>query len=83
MQPEHIQFFFEDMAVGYFDGQASSESGKYPYMPYRGPGHYRLTEALGLHGPQQCYYVLEGQKFHFEVVALAERMIVVSRGSSL
>jgi hypothetical protein len=62
-------FFFDEKPVGYFErDQFPSEPGSYPYMPYRGIGHYRLIESLKSSGPQRCHYLIGGTKHYFTVV---------------
>ena len=67
---EHVDFFFERDVVGYFVDGMPTASGLYSYMPYRGIGHYRLVQALKSAGPQNCYYVVDGQKHGFTVVKI-------------
>jgi hypothetical protein len=71
MTPEqqHRTFFFEGNPVGYFVAETLPYTpGQYQYMPYRGPGHYKLGIALQSAGPQQCYYIVEGKKRQFKVL---------------
>jgi hypothetical protein len=63
---EHLEFFFEDLVVGYFEGRLPSSPGQYRYMPYRGQGHFRLMECLSS-GPQRCHYVVGSEKHYFIV----------------
>ena len=63
-------FFFEENPVGYFeDDPLPCSTGCYRYMPYRGPGHYRLQGALKTKGPQRCHYITDNAKRYFTVVA--------------
>jgi len=63
-------FFFEGNPVGYFsEDQLPATPGRYKYLPYRGPGHYNLGQALSSHGPQRCHYLLNGQLRHFTVIS--------------
>jgi hypothetical protein len=34
-------------------------------MPFRGPGHLRLGQALASTGPQRCYYFVEDEAHYF------------------
>jgi hypothetical protein len=68
---EHVDFFFGQDVVGYFANRAPTEKGQYPYMPYRGIGHYRLEQALTSIGPQKCHYVDDGQNRAFTVIEIA------------
>ena len=40
--------------------------GQYRYVPFRGPGHFHLVQALAT-GSQRCFYVAKGEKRHFTV----------------
>jgi hypothetical protein len=64
---ENKEFFFEECSVGYFEDQPPHLPGQYRYMPFRGPGHYRLGQALASSGPQRCYYLAAGEKHFFTV----------------
>jgi hypothetical protein len=63
---EYLEFFFEELVVGYFEVRPPSSPGQYQYMPYRGEGHFRLMKSL-TSGPQRCHYVLNGEKHYFVV----------------
>jgi len=70
-QQQAKTFFFECNAVGYFSGEElPTIPGRYHYTPYRGAGHYKLGVALDAHGPQRCYYLVAGQRYHFTVRSL-------------
>jgi len=67
-EQERRTFFFEGNPVGYFTDEALPASpGRYHYMPYRGPGHYRLGVVLRSSGPQRCHYLADGKKMEFTV----------------
>ena len=68
--PENVRFFFGNQAVGYFEDQPPSSAGQYPYMPFRGPGHFRLVQELARKGPQYCHYVANGETRYFTVVRI-------------
>jgi hypothetical protein len=68
--PENIQFFIGSEVVGYFEGQSPSAAGQYPYMPFRGPGHFLLVQELARKGPQYCHYVANGEARYFTVVRI-------------
>jgi hypothetical protein len=71
MEPvERNQFFLGTEVVGYFEDQLSSSPGLYRDMPFRGPGHLRLVQALASTGPQRCDYIAEGEAHYF----IAERV---------
>jgi len=74
---EHKQFFFEEQPVGYFEDELPSSPGEYRYMPFRGPGHPRLVEALASSGSQHCYYMMEGKKHYFIVLKAPSHGIVL------
>lgn len=57
---QDLDFSFEGHSVGCFEEPAYPRSaGRYRYMPYRGPGHYDMTQALA-HGPVRCSFT-DGQ----------------------
>ena len=64
--PENVQFFFGNEVVGYFEEQPPLSAGQYRYMPFRGPGHFRLVQELRK-GPQYCHYVADGETRYFTV----------------
>jgi len=63
--PEHQRFFLGTELAGYFEDQLPTSPGMYRYIPFRGPGHLRLIQALASSGPQRCYYVVEGEPHYF------------------
>jgi hypothetical protein len=63
---EHVEFFFEELVVGYFENRLPSSPGQYRYMPFRGQGHFRLMECLSS-GPARCHYVIDGERHYFVV----------------
>jgi hypothetical protein len=67
---ENKKFFFGEQAAGYFQADLPSSSGDYPYMPFRGPGHYKLTGKVASSGSAQCYYLIGNEKRHFSVSCL-------------
>jgi hypothetical protein len=67
---ERNRFFLGTEVAGYFEDQLPSSPGLYRYMPFRGPGHLRLVQALASTGPQRCYYIIEGVPHYF----IAERL---------
>jgi len=71
MEPiERNGFFLGTQVVGYFEERLPSSPGFYRYMPFRGPGHFQLAQALVSIGPQRCYYIAEGEPHYF----IAERI---------
>jgi hypothetical protein len=68
--PENIEFFFGHQEVGHFEDQPPSSAGEYRYMPFRGPGHFCLTQELARKGPQYCHYVLNGETRYFTVARI-------------
>jgi hypothetical protein len=73
---ENIQFFFGHQVVGYFEDQPPSSAGEYRYMPFRGPGHYRLGQELRRKGPQYCHYVANGETRYFTVARIPRRYVL-------
>jgi hypothetical protein len=74
--PENIKFFFGHQVVGYFEDQPPSSAGEYRYMPFRGPGHFRLGQELGRKGPQYCHYIANGETRYFTVVRIPRHYIL-------
>ena len=67
-EQEAKTFFFEDNPVGYFlENELPTSPGQYRYIPYRGPGHYNLGQALSANGPQRCHFLLNGHCREFTV----------------
>ncbi len=67
---ENIRFFFGHQVVGYFEGLPPSSAGEYRYMPFRGPGHFRLVQELARNGPRYCHYVANGETHYFTVASI-------------
>lgn len=74
---EDKQFFFEEHAVGCFEGQLPSSPGEYRYIPLSGSGHLRLLGMLASTGAQRCYYLLDGEKHYFIVIKAARREVLL------
>jgi hypothetical protein len=67
-----LEFSFRSRVVGYFEEPSFPRTaGRYRYMPYRGPGHYELGQALA-HGPARCSCVGEDGIVEFDVVSAPE-----------
>ena len=50
-------FMFEGMPVGSFEESDYPRTpGQYRYMPFRGPGHYKMQTLLGEGGRPRCHY---------------------------
>lgn len=61
-------FFFEGIAVGYFEEVSPPRSpGSYRYMPYRGSGHYEMQTIRRAGGSPRCYYEADGFRVSFTV----------------
>jgi hypothetical protein len=68
MESSRLEFMFEDMPVGYFqESEFPATDGSYHYMPYRGPGHYRLGLRLQETGRAQCCYDVGSERVLFVV----------------
>ena len=74
---EPKEFFFEEQTAGYFEDQLPSAPGQYRYIPFPGPGHLRLVEALASSGSQHCYYMKEGKKHYFIVLRASSHGILL------
>ena len=66
---DHRTFYYKGDPVGCFTSEEMPQvPGTYEYVPYRGPGHYRLGTALTKDGPQQCHFEVRDKKCSFTVV---------------
>jgi N-acetylglucosamine-6-phosphate deacetylase len=62
------EFFFDGMAVGYFEEvEPPRSSGRYRYMLYRGPGHCEMQAYRCLKGSPRCYYAADNHRVSFTV----------------
>lgn len=67
------EFEFGGLPVGLFkDGVHPAVEGEYSYEPYRGPGHYDMSSALGAGQKPRCSYANAGQRVFFDVTACPE-----------
>ena len=67
-----LEFWFQGLPVGFFEEpEYPRTSGRYRYMPYRGPGHYRMGQALA-HGPAQCSFKAGWRRRKFTVKSVPE-----------
>ena len=65
------EFLLNGMPVGLFtDGAYPRVPGRYPYEPYRGPGHYEMVTRLEAGRAVRCYYDEGEQRVSFTVTAL-------------
>ena len=66
-------FFFESMPVGYFVGPTDpGGSGRYHYMPFRGPGHLRMHQRLKTGAKTRCDYRFGDVPIRFTVLGCPE-----------
>ena len=73
MESFNLEFMFENMPVGYFEEpEFPVRDGSYRYMPYRGPGHYRMGISLRETGRAQCSYDFGGERVLFIVRSCPE-----------
>jgi hypothetical protein len=77
-----VEFFFGENVVGYFEDSAPSTSGEFPYMPYRGLGHFQLVQALKTSGPQLCHTLADGQKLFFTAVRIPRQGVIETSQST-
>jgi hypothetical protein len=67
-----LEFWFQRLPVGVFqEPEYPRASGRYRYMPYRGPGHLRMGQAL-MKGPARCYYKAGWWRRKFTVKSVPE-----------
>jgi hypothetical protein len=68
-----LEFMFENMPVGYFqESEFPASDGSYHYMPFRGPGHYRMGISLRETGRAQCCYDSGSERVLFTVRSCPE-----------
>ncbi len=73
MIADRLEFTFKEMAVGYFiESEYPRQSGRYHYMPYRGPGHYQMQLERREKGSVRCYYNVGSKRVSFVVVDCPE-----------
>ncbi len=64
------EFLFEGMPVGLFKaGAVAVRDGSYAYVPFRGPGNYKMQLRLKESGSALCYYIAGKQRIFFTVRA--------------
>jgi len=62
------EFFFNGMPVGCFlEAEFPRIAARYPYMPYRGPGHYEMQLRLHAGECPRCHYEDGGVRTSFIV----------------
>lgn len=75
-----VEFFFKGEPVGLIDTlRAPPAPGSYLYEPYRGPGHYRLCEALRKLGSAECSCMSGTDEVLFMVNGIECRQLVITR----
>jgi ribosomal protein S27AE len=73
MENDNLEFMFEGMPVGFFqESTFPSSDGIYHYMPYRGPGHYKMGLKLKESGEAQCSYEVDADRVVFTVRSCPE-----------
>lgn len=65
-------FSFNGQDVGYFESSSPMQDGPARYIPFRGPGHYDLQQALKAGLLPRCVYVINGVGISFDVLACPE-----------
>lgn len=62
-------FYYGELAVGEFASPGPSKPGAYPYMAYRGPGHYKMSVAIESEPSVRCWLrQKDGSRLGFSVV---------------
>ncbi len=68
MDLDSLEFMFEGMPVGYFEeSEYPRQSGRYRYMPYRGPGHYQMGLEMREKGSARCHFNVGLEQISFTV----------------
>jgi len=71
--PHELEFSYEGMPVGYFEEQRyPTVAGRYRYMPYRGPGHYKMQTARRAGARPRCTFHTDNRAVSFVVVDCPE-----------
>jgi hypothetical protein len=65
------EFDFHGMAVGLFIGAGPETPGPAEYVPYRGPGHYELQQALRDGRIGRCSYAPGDRRVSVDVLGNA------------
>jgi len=75
-----VEFFFKGEPVGLIDTpRAPAAPGNYLYEPYRGPGHYKLCEALRQLGPAECSCMSGTDEVLFVVNGIESGHLIITK----
>ena len=66
------EFSYDGLIVGRLEEQFPTSAGRFRYMPYRGPGHLKMGEAVRLEGAARCTFDSNGQRFEMVVDGIPE-----------
>lgn len=70
---EKLVFPFRGMPVGTLEElRFPAGAGRFRYMPYRGPGHFDMCEAVKNKGTARCTFEQDGQPFDMVVDGIPE-----------
>jgi hypothetical protein len=70
---QKLEFFLSGSPVGYFEGAEYPRTpGRYKYMPYRGPGHLGMIEAVRSGKHPRCSFVDSDGRQEFVVAGVPE-----------
>ena len=71
------EFLFDGMPVGLFKaGAVPVSDGSYAYVPFRGPGDYKMQLRLRESGSARCYYIAKNQRIFFTVCACPQNGVL-------
>ena len=73
--PPPLKFYHLANPVGVFETAAPLAPGRYPYMPYRGPGHLDMSWSLRRGEQPWCCYRTPDHVVHFRVAAVFELFV--------
>ncbi len=80
METHGPTLFLDGQPVGYWEAKAATIGpGDHAYMPFRGPGHYRLQTLLAAGQTPLCTCNFEGSEVAFEVSACPQYGILTVR----
>ncbi len=71
------EFLFDGMPVGLFKaGAVPVSDGSYAYVPFRGPGDYKMQLRLRESGSARSYYIAKNQRIFFTVCACPQNGVL-------
>ena len=72
-----LEFHGDKVGALKINGNITPKPLEYEFMPYRGPGHYELSEALRLKSPQFCNALLARYTYTIEISSLSTHTLKI------